>query len=159
MQFSTFLYAVGTTDSVLIRGVLISYFQRSLMIIELMWPQFKSVITQFIWGLQQIIAQNFGNDGLRPSAIRYFHVSITDIYTMWWLSILWHDMMQDPHYFVKANQKMGLGHNENYTTMRTFYYPPLPPSSEIKPGQLRCGEHALWICNSAIPRSKWRTTG
>ena len=51
------------------------------------------------------------------------------------------DMLQDPHYFVKAHQKMGEGHNENYTTMRTLYYPPLPPSSEIKPGQLRCGEH------------------
>ena len=50
-------------------------------------------------------------------------------------------MLQDPHYFVKAHQKMGQGNNENYTTMRTLYYPPLPPSSEIKPGQLRCGEH------------------
>ena len=36
---------------------------------------------------------------------------------------------------------MGQGHNENYTMMRVLYYPPLPPSSEIKPGQLRCGEH------------------
>ena len=50
-------------------------------------------------------------------------------------------MLQDPHYFVKAHQKMGQGNNENYTTMRILYYPPLPPSSEIKPGQLRCGEH------------------
>ena len=48
---------------------------------------------------------------------------------------------QDPYYFVKAHQKLGQGHSENYTTMRLLYYPPLPTSSEIKPGQLRCGEH------------------
>ena len=50
-------------------------------------------------------------------------------------------VVQDPQYFVKAHQKMGQGQSESYTTMRVLYYPPLPPSSEIKPGQLRCGEH------------------
>ena len=36
---------------------------------------------------------------------------------------------------------MGRGPSESYTVMRVLYYPPLPPSSEIKPGQIRCGEH------------------
>ncbi len=30
---------------------------------------------------------------------------------------------------------------ESYTTLRLLYYPPLPYSFIIKPGQLRCGEH------------------
>ena len=36
---------------------------------------------------------------------------------------------------------MGLGSDHNLTTLRLLYYPPLPPNIEIKPGQLRCGEH------------------
>ena len=36
---------------------------------------------------------------------------------------------------------MGLGSDHNLTTIRLLYYPPLPPDIEIKPGQLRCGEH------------------
>ena len=36
---------------------------------------------------------------------------------------------------------MGHGPSKSYTVMRVLYYPPLPPSSEIKPGQIRCGEH------------------
>ena len=36
---------------------------------------------------------------------------------------------------------MGLGSDHSYTTLRLLYYPPLPPDREIKPGQLRCGEH------------------
>ena len=36
---------------------------------------------------------------------------------------------------------MGLGSDHNLTTLRLLYYPPLPPDIEIKPGQLRCGEH------------------
>ena len=27
------------------------------------------------------------------------------------------------------------------TTLRLLHYPPLPPDTEIKLGQLRCGEH------------------
>ena len=49
--------------------------------------------------------------------------------------------VQDPCFFLKAHQKAGRGCYENYTGMRVLYYPPLPPSSEIQPGQLRCGEH------------------
>lgn len=48
---------------------------------------------------------------------------------------------QDPQFFVKAHQEMGLGAKHNFTTMRLLYYPPLPAEREIKPGQLRCGEH------------------
>ena len=36
---------------------------------------------------------------------------------------------------------MTKGPDSSLTTMRLLYYPPLPPESEIKPGQLRCGEH------------------
>ena len=48
---------------------------------------------------------------------------------------------QDPQYFTTAHSKMGLGSDHNLTTLRLLYYPPLPPDREIKPGQLRCGEH------------------
>ena len=48
---------------------------------------------------------------------------------------------QDPQYFTTAHSKMGLGSDHNLTTLRLLYYPPLPPDIEIKPGQLRCGEH------------------
>ena len=36
---------------------------------------------------------------------------------------------------------MGKGAGFNLTTLRLLYYPPLLPDSDIKPGQLRCGEH------------------
>ena len=36
---------------------------------------------------------------------------------------------------------MGNGSNQNYTGLRLTYYPPVPPDSEIEPGQIRCGEH------------------
>ena len=49
--------------------------------------------------------------------------------------------MQDTQFFVKAHQKMGKGVQHNFTKMRLLQYPPLPPEDEIKPGQLRCGEH------------------
>ncbi len=42
---------------------------------------------------------------------------------------------------MKAHNKMGLGYKENYTALRTLYYPSLPSSIDVKPGQLRCGEH------------------
>ena len=51
------------------------------------------------------------------------------------------DTIQDPLFFVKAHQKIGQGFEKTYTTMRPLYYPPLPPRADIKPGQLRCGEH------------------
>ena len=49
--------------------------------------------------------------------------------------------LQDPQSIVNAHQNMGKGAGFSLTTMRLLYYPPLPPESEIKPGQLRCGEH------------------
>ena len=27
------------------------------------------------------------------------------------------------------------------TTLRILNYPPVPPDDEVKPGQIRCGEH------------------
>ncbi len=50
-------------------------------------------------------------------------------------------ILQDPQFFMKAHNKMGLGYKENYTALRTLYYPSLPSSIDVKPGQLRCGEH------------------
>ncbi|XP_064406736.1 uncharacterized protein LOC135351611 [Halichondria panicea] len=49
--------------------------------------------------------------------------------------------LKDPQFFVKRHQKIGQGSSESYTTLRLLYYPPLPPSLNLKPGQLRCGEH------------------
>ena len=51
------------------------------------------------------------------------------------------DTTQDPLFFVNAHQNIGQGFEKTYTTMRPLYYPPLPPRADIKPGQLRCGEH------------------
>ncbi len=42
---------------------------------------------------------------------------------------------------MKAHNKIGLGYKYNYTALRTLYYPSIPSSMEVKPGQLRCGEH------------------
>ncbi len=42
---------------------------------------------------------------------------------------------------MKRHQKIGQGSSDNYTALRLLYYPPLPPSLNVKPGQLRCGEH------------------
>ena len=49
--------------------------------------------------------------------------------------------LQDQQLFVNAHTKMGLGAKESFTTLRFLYYPPLPPTMDVKPGQLRCGEH------------------
>ena len=36
---------------------------------------------------------------------------------------------------------MNRGSDVNLTTLRLLYYPPLSPSGDMQPGQLRCGEH------------------
>ena len=48
---------------------------------------------------------------------------------------------QDLLYFVKRHQGLLDRVTESYTTARVLYYPPLPSVGDIKPGQLRCGEH------------------
>ncbi|XP_077986153.1 uncharacterized protein LOC144440641 [Glandiceps talaboti] len=48
--------------------------------------------------------------------------------------------LEDPLLFVKANK--GAGTAENNTTMRTLYYPPIPDNVQLKPNQIRCGEHS-----------------
>lgn len=45
---------------------------------------------------------------------------------------------QDPHFFVKAHSKIGEGQGMNCTTVRLLHYPPV---TELKPNQVRCGEH------------------
>ncbi len=35
-----------------------------------------------------------------------------------------------------------IGMAENPSVLRLLYYPPLPEESNIKPGQVRCGEHS-----------------
>ena len=42
---------------------------------------------------------------------------------------------------MNTHTKMGLGAKDSFTTLRFLYYPPLPPTMDLKPGQLRCGEH------------------
>ena len=36
---------------------------------------------------------------------------------------------------------MGNEPSGTYTILRVLYYPQVPPTSELKPGQIRCGEH------------------
>ena len=50
-------------------------------------------------------------------------------------------VLQDPHFFVKAHEKIGKGPRENYSNIRVLHYPPVSLSGEIIPGQIRCGEH------------------
>lgn len=42
---------------------------------------------------------------------------------------------------VDSHKDIGRGSAHNMTTLRALYYPPLPSSQPIKPGQMRCGEH------------------
>ena len=44
---------------------------------------------------------------------------------------------------MKCHQSLTDGNTakKSYTTARVLYYPPLPSIGDIKPGQLRCGEH------------------
>ncbi|XP_077986048.1 uncharacterized protein LOC144440545 [Glandiceps talaboti] len=48
--------------------------------------------------------------------------------------------LEDPFLFVKANKLAGTAAND--TTMRTLYYPPIPENIQLKPNQIRCGEHS-----------------
>ncbi|XP_077986047.1 uncharacterized protein LOC144440544 [Glandiceps talaboti] len=48
--------------------------------------------------------------------------------------------LEDPFLFVKANK--GVGTAANHTSMRTLYYPPIPDNVQLKPNQIRCGEHS-----------------
>ena len=95
-------------------------------------------------------------------------VSTTPVMIEWWLVLCWvkHSLLlciatlshhwvyywgclrytsllisQDPQFFARAHQKIDQSSEENYSTLRLLYYPPLPPTYDIKPGQLRCGEH------------------
>ncbi|XP_002740773.3 uncharacterized protein LOC100371184, partial [Saccoglossus kowalevskii] len=47
--------------------------------------------------------------------------------------------IEDPLLFVKAHN--GIGSPANDTALRTLWYPPIP-NDEIKPNQIRCGEHS-----------------
>ena len=49
--------------------------------------------------------------------------------------------MKDSLFFVKRHQNLTDCVTPSYTTARVLYYPPLPSPCDIKPGQLRCGEH------------------
>ncbi|XP_060554680.1 uncharacterized protein LOC132715659 isoform X2 [Ruditapes philippinarum] len=44
------------------------------------------------------------------------------------------DFMRNAHQYI--------GTKENSTALRSLYYPPVPPESSIKPGQIRLGEHS-----------------
>jgi len=47
--------------------------------------------------------------------------------------------LEDPDLFVKGHN---FSRHESMTTLRSLYYPPLPDNFELKPGQVRCGEHS-----------------
>ena len=42
---------------------------------------------------------------------------------------------------VDSHRDIGKGSTHNMTTLRALYYPSLPSTLPIKPGQIRCGEH------------------
>ena len=50
------------------------------------------------------------------------------------------NILQDPKWLSQVHG--GIGTAENATALRLLYYPPLPEDSNIKPGQVRCGEHS-----------------
>ncbi|XP_006820018.2 uncharacterized protein LOC102803503 [Saccoglossus kowalevskii] len=48
--------------------------------------------------------------------------------------------LEDPLLFVNAHK--GIKGPDNTTTLRTLYYPPISQDIELKPNQIRCGEHS-----------------
>ncbi|KAL9957584.1 hypothetical protein ACROYT_G034503 [Oculina patagonica] len=48
--------------------------------------------------------------------------------------------LQDPKFLTQVHRHIGMA--ENPSVLRLLYYPPLPEESNIKPGQVRCGEHS-----------------
>ncbi|RMX46421.1 hypothetical protein pdam_00000618 [Pocillopora damicornis] len=51
-----------------------------------------------------------------------------------------HDETQDPHWLSQVHGAIGT--LDNATALRLLHYPPLPDKYNIKPGQVRCGEHS-----------------
>jgi len=48
--------------------------------------------------------------------------------------------LKDPRWLSQVHG--GIGNLDNATALRLLYYPPLPEKSDVKPGQVRCGEHS-----------------
>lgn len=48
--------------------------------------------------------------------------------------------LKDPKWLSQVHS--GIGGPENATALRLLYYPPLPENSDVKPSQVRCGEHS-----------------
>ncbi|XP_071398104.1 uncharacterized protein [Centroberyx affinis] len=55
------------------------------------------------------------------------------------LRVMAHSLALDPQVFLGAHRFIGT--DENGTTLRSLYYPPVN-SEKVKEGQLRCGEHS-----------------
>lgn len=55
------------------------------------------------------------------------------------LRVMSHSLGLDPEVFLSAHHLIGT--EENGTTLRSLYYPPVK-NEEVKEGQLRCGEHS-----------------
>ena len=68
--------------------------------------------------------------------------SYSDVFRLSYYFIAFSGLGLDPNYFDELHSKMGT--KGNLTTLRCLYYPELKRSQvkDIKPGQLRCGEHA-----------------
>lgn len=47
---------------------------------------------------------------------------------------------KDPHWLSQVHGAIGT--LDNATALRLLHYPPLPDKYNIKPGQVRCGEHS-----------------
>jgi isopenicillin N synthase-like dioxygenase len=47
---------------------------------------------------------------------------------------------QDPDVFISSHKKMGT--EEGGTHLRINHYPKITNNIEVKPGQIRCGEHS-----------------
>lgn len=48
--------------------------------------------------------------------------------------------LKDPHWLSQVHGAIGT--LDNATALRLLHYPPLPDKYNIKPGQVRCGEHS-----------------
>ena len=50
------------------------------------------------------------------------------------------EFIQDPNWLRHVHG--AIGSSTNASALRLLYYPPLPEKSNVKPGQIRCGEHS-----------------
>ena len=74
-----------------------------------------------------------------------------------WRFVYWSGAFQRT---LMKNAHQLIGKHGNPTTLRTLYYPPITEDTQLKPGQIRLGEHSDYgTINSAISRHCWWSWG